>query len=724
MNAINQTSPPVDPAPESEPSDTPRSSAPADEPRTPAATVDASGSDDAAPPPAATEDAPAPASSEAPHTPAATVEASDEEPASATADSSAPATADEPALEASSNTSDAADESPSKASSDAAAPSSSAQPSPHGGMGAVLHAAGTTFRVWAPNAAAVSVTGNFEGGSGDGTPLAHEAHGYWSADVPGVRAGALYRFVIHTPDGQRLERRDPYARDLTNSMGDCVVTDPAFDWGDDTGYRSPEWDDLAIYELHVGTFNDQVEGAEPGNIEGVIRRLDYVRDLGFNCIEIMPTSEFAMSHSLGYNPAHIFAVEEAYGGPSGLKTLVKEAHARGIAVILDVVYNHFGPSDLDLWQFDGWSENGKGGIYFYNDWRSSTPWGDTRPDYRRGEVRQFIRDNALFWLEEYRFDGLRWDATGQIRNARGGNHPGDDLPEGWELIRWVNREVNARQPWKLLIAEDLQTNPAVTRHPDHGGGGFDSQWDAQFVHPVREAVITPDDAARDMGHVAHAISFAYDGDPIKRVIYTESHDEVMNGRARVPHDINPDDAASRESQKRSTLGGVLVFTSPGIPMIFQGQEFLEDGWFVDTDPLDWQKLERFRGIHLLYRDLVHLRRNACGFTRGLRGPSVDVHHVNHGDKVIAFHRWMNGGPRDDVIVLANFGDRAYDEYVIGFPRAGEWKVRFNGDWRGYSDAFGDHPSWHVQADGPPDDGMPCSGRVSIGAYTAVILSQD
>jgi 1,4-alpha-glucan branching enzyme len=438
----------------------------------------------------------------------------------------------------------------------------------------------------------------------------------------------------------------------------------------------------------------------------------------------MPMGEFAMSHSLGYNPAHIFAVEEAYGGPHGLKTLVKEAHARGIAVILDVVYNHFGPSDLDLWQFDGWSENDKGGIYFYQDWRSSTPWGDTRPDYRRGEVRQFIRDNALFWLEEFRIDGLRWDATGQIRNAKGGNHPGDDLPDGWELMRWVSREVDARQPWKLLIAEDLQTNAAVTRDVDDGGAGFDSQWDAQFVHPIREAIITPDDASRHMHAVAHAIEFAYDGDPNKRVIYTESHDEVMNGRARVTHDVNPQNAASWESQKRSTLGGALVFTAPGIPMIFQGQEFLEDGWFVDTDPLDWTKLDRFPGIHQMYRDLVHLRRNAWGTTRGLRGRNVQVHHVNDADKVVAFHRWWAGGPGDDVIVIANFANRAYEEYRVGVPRGGEWKVRFNGDWDGYSPNFGSHHSWHAEAEDIPWDGMPFSIGIGLGPYTALILSQD
>jgi 1,4-alpha-glucan branching enzyme len=602
--------------------------------------------------------------------------------------------------------------------------SNAAVPSPHGGMGAVLHAEGTTFRVWAPHAAAVSVKGSFNGESADATPLARDGDsGYWSADVPGVKAGDTYRFVIRTEDGRTLERRDPYARDLTNSVGVCIVTDPAFDWGDD-GFRMPPWDELVIYELHVGTFNDQDEDAEPGTVDSVIHKLDYIADLGFNCIEIMPSSEFAMSHSLGYNPAHIFAVEEAYGGPEGLKRLVKEAHARGMAVILDVVYNHFGPSDLDLWQFDGWTENGKGGIYFYEDWRSSTPWGDTRPDYRRGEVRQFIRDNALFWLEEFRFDGLRWDATGQIRNANGGNHPGDDLPEGWEMICWVNREVNARQPWKLLIAEDLQTNAAVTRHPDQGGAGFDSQWDAQFVHPVREAVITPDDGARHMHAVAHAIGFSYDGDPVKRVIYTESHDEVMNGRARVPHEINVGNAESWESQKRSTLGAALMFTAPGIPMIFQGQEFLEDGWFADTVPLDWSKLQRFPGIHRLYRDLVHLRRNAWGATSGLRGPNVRVHHVNDADKVVAFHRWNGGGPGDDVIVVANLANRAYDEYRVGVPRGGEWKVRFNSDWNGYSPDFGSHHSWHAEADDIPWDGMPLSIGIGLGPYTAIILSQD
>jgi 1,4-alpha-glucan branching enzyme len=145
----------------------------------------------------------------------------------------------------------------------------------------------------------------------------------------------------------------------------------------------------------------------------------------------MPTAEFATDYSWGYNPANPFAVEEAYGGSDGLMDFIDAAHAQGIAVVLDVVYNHWGPGDNALWRFDGWGEPGKGGIYFYQDWRSRTPWGD-RPDYGRAEVRQFIRDNALMWLEEYQADGLRWDATHYIRDVNGNDSdPASALPDGW-----------------------------------------------------------------------------------------------------------------------------------------------------------------------------------------------------------------------------------------------------------------------------------------------------
>lgn len=603
------------------------------------------------------------------------------------------------------------------------------------GMGAIPHENGTTFRVWAPHAHKVFVSGTFNNWSPWKSPLAAEGNGYWSATVSDASAGDEYKFLIH--NGQKtFLRTDPYARDVAPHHSNSVIANGTFDWGhaladadNEFSYRMPSWHELIIYELHVGTFEENPQNVI-GTFQGVIDKLPYLRELGINCIELMPVKEFDGDYSWGYNPAHPFAITRTYGGRTMLKKLIKAAHEQGIAVIVDVVYNHFGPQDLHMWQFDGWSEDGKGGIYFYNDWRSSTPWADTRPDYGRPEVRRYIRDNVFMWLEEYQVDGLRWDATSYIRNAHG--HDGDsgaDIAEGWQLLQEINQEIDQHYPERINIAEDLQENPWLTRHTAAGGAGFDAQWDAKFVHPLRHAIITPNDEERDMAAVAEAIAFRYNESAFERILYTESHDEVANGKARVPEEISPGDAAGYFAKKRSTLGAAVVFTTPGIPMIFQGQEFLEDGWFDDHDPLDWAKATSNEGILTLYRDLIHLRRNWFGDTQGLTGQHVNVYHVNNEQKMLAYHRWEHGGPGDDVIIVANFTHRSQEAYTIGFPRPGIWRVRFNSDIKEYDDGFGEQLCPDVIAAASPDqehtfDGLPCFGNVSIGPYTALIFSQD
>ena len=590
------------------------------------------------------------------------------------------------------------------------------------GMGAVPYNGGVSFRVWAPNAHAVFVMGDFNDWSHVAAPLALEGDGYWSVSVHGAQAGQRYKFRILNGE-QELFRVDPYALEVTNSVGDSVIFDPAFDWEDD-GFQTPPWNEMTIYEMHVGTFN-RPDGMNSGTFDTAIEKLDYLRHLGINTILVMPPMEFAGDLSWGYNPAHPFAIESIYGGPRGFQRFVRAAHQYGIAVLVDVVYNHFGPSDLSLWQFDGWSENGKGGIYFYEDWRCKTPWGDTRPDYGRPEVRQYIRDNALLWLEDYHCDGLRFDATAYIRNSAGEAGPQDDIEEGRDLLRWVNDEIEQRQPWKITIAEDLRSDPNVTLATSEGGLGFDAQWDAKFVHPVRAAIIAQNDDERDMASVAAAISFKYDDNSFARVIYTESHDEVANGQRRVPTEIWPDNAASWWAKKRSTLGAALVFTSPGIPMIFQGQEMLEDGWFDDSNPLNWQRLEQFKGVFALYESLFKLRRNWADNTAGLRGHEVNVYRVDEVAKVLAFQRWQDGSPGDSVVVVINFRDQALENYWIGLPAAGLWKVRFNGDWNGFDPEFGNTFTADVEAVAAEQDGQGFKGCLNaIGPYTALILSQD
>ena len=599
---------------------------------------------------------------------------------------------------------------------------STVAPSERPGMGALSFAGGVAFRVWAPNAETVHVVGSFNDWREGAHPLAPEGGGYWSGDVQGAAAGDEYRFALDGPFGRRV-RKDPYGRDVDHSNGNSIVVEDGFDWGDDEAFTAPPWHDLVVYEMHIGTFND-TKRHRPGDLHTAIARLDHVVELGANAVQIMPAAEFPGAYSWGYNPSDLFAVETDYGGLPGLQAFVKAAHARGLAVIVDVVFNHLGPSDLDLWQFDGWHHNHQGGIYFYNDWRAATPWGHTRPDYGRGEVRQFLRDAALYWLDALHADGLRWDMTLYIRTVHGNPHdPGQSIAEGWTLMRWINDEIDQRWPWKISIAEDLQDEPWISRPTADGGAGFDAQWAANFVHPVRAALIAPDDADRDMGAVAAAIAGKYDASALTRVIYTESHDEVANGRARLPHDITPHDPASWFARKRSTLGAALVMTAPGLPMLFQGQEFLEDEWFRDVDPLDWSKKERFAGIFAMYRDLIRLRRNWWDDSRGLRGDHVHVFHVNQGEKVIGFHRWERGGPGDDVIVVANFSARAWANYRIGLPHGGPWRVRFNGDWEGYATDFGAQPSYNTWAYAGAWDGLGYHGEIGLGPYAAVILTQ-
>ncbi|UCG55718.1 MAG: alpha amylase C-terminal domain-containing protein [Phycisphaerales bacterium] len=589
-------------------------------------------------------------------------------------------------------------------------------------MGAIPYEGGVTFRVWAPNAERVFVSGDFNNWSKRAHPLAPQRNGHWSTNVPKAKAGDGYKFVILNGQ-QELVRMDPYAKETICSTCSCLVHDPAFDWGTDA-FERPELNKMVIYEMHIGTFNFK-GGHKPGNFNTAIEKLAHLKELGVNAIEVMPAMEFEGSFSWGYNPALMFAIESDYGGPRAFKEFVKAAHSDGIAVIFDVVYNHLGPGDLDLWQFDGWQENDKGGIYFYNDWRAQTPWGDTRPDYGREQVRQYIRDNAFMWLQEFRVDGLRWDATAFVRNVQGNNDdPEHDIAEGWSLMQWVNDQIKAKLPGRVTIAEDIRDNSSITGKTGEGGAGFDAQWDSIFVHNIREAIAAPEDRFVNMEAIGDAILHRCGDDVFQRVIYTESHDEVANGKSRVPEEVSSGNAATWIAKKLSTLGAALVFTSPGVPMIFQGQEFLEDDWFHDKDPIDWSKKERFAGIVRLYKDLIGVRRNIRGNTAGLCGRQTNLHRLDIEGKVIAFHRYERDEPADSVIVVVNMKNEPRRGCRIGFPRNGLWRLRFNSDSRLYDGDFGDFPTADVIAKDGEVDGMPSSGEVDVGPYSVVVFSED
>lgn len=581
-------------------------------------------------------------------------------------------------------------------------------------VGIAVKKNGVSFRVWAPFADSVAVTGSFN--DWGEFPLSSEEDGYWWGYVKGALPGQEYKFVVKNGE-HTYYRNDPRAYHFTTSSGNSVIYNPYFDWEDDDFTPIPP-EKQVIYELHVGTFN-RPDPAISGTFYTVIDKLDYLQSLGVNMIELMPISSMLMDRGWGYAIDYIFAIESLYGGRYAFLKFVKEAHRRGMGVILDVVYNHFGPdSFLDLWQFDGWHEDGKGGIYFYNDWRAQTPWGNTRPDFGRPEVQQYILDNIRMWMHECRVDGLRVDSTIYIRNFNGYNDdPEGDLPEGWKLLQSINRLAKKINPSAITIAEDVGANEYIVKPIIYGGAGFSSQWELEFPYALREALKTQKPDEINLSGVCASLSKRYNGDAFERIVFIDSHDSAANGGARFNEAIAPGSAGGLFARRQTVLAAALLMTTPGIPMLFQGQEMMEGGSFNDWRSLDWDARAVNTGITDAFRHLIALRKNDHKVSAGLSGQNVNLLHLDETNKVMSYHRWNAGGPKDDIVVLVNFSNRSHQTYELNLPRDGVWRTRFNSNWKGYSDDF-------KEDDIPSIESREGRSVLSLPASCVLIFSQD
>ena len=579
---------------------------------------------------------------------------------------------------------------------------------------------GVTFRVWAPNATGVWVPGTFNSWSTTATPLAQELtngiwNGVWSADVTSAAPGGQYKYYI-TYSGGSVWKHDPRARWVTSagsaSGANDIIYDPTiFNWNGDN-FTAPALNDLFIYELHMGTFPS---GSVPNRFIAATNKLDYLKSLGVNAVELMPIAEFGNSgNSWGYDPAQPFAADNSqYGGPDGLKTFVQACHARGIAVLLDVVHNHYGPGDLDMWNFDGWSGTnslGGGGIYFYesNPNLQSTSYGDTRPNFSSQQVDSFVQDNFTLWLSECHVDGFRWDTPGLMMNATGYGY----ISAAGNLIAAINAMIHTNYTGKISIAEDV-----------HNSFGFDSAWDTSYPYAVTPVLTNTVDASRDVTVIAHAVQYnvRYGGPAGSgRVVFLESHDVVgdLNGGVRLVTAIDPVTPNSYRARKLSTLGAAVSLTAPGVPMIFQGQEMLENQSFDSGLSVTWSKTNTYSYIVQFYRDLISARRNLHGSTPGLEGDQYGTLQVDNLNKLVAFNRWKSAAPSQDAVVIAHFANTTLNNYTLNFPSAGNWYVQFNSDSTNYGPDYGNIGSSVVTA-----VGNPATASINIGPYSALILSQ-
>jgi len=574
--------------------------------------------------------------------------------------------------------------------------------SPPLGSSARASGDGVDFSVWAPNAESVSVIGAFNQWDPKADPMRKDSTGVWRAHAEFARPGHEYLFVI---DGS-LERRDPRAREISISGMGVVVPPPS----PPSSPPSPSaLRDLVIYQIHPSTFYDpDPRDNRPGTLDDAVSKLDHLKELGINCILLMPVVEFPGDKSWGYNPTDLFAIEPAYGGREALRRFVAECHKRGIAVHIDVVHNHYGPNGLDIWDFDtkgtDLADRHPGGIYFYNDPKmGKTPWGP-RPDFGRREVRQFISDQVKMWFDEYGADGLRWDSTVNIRATDGGHRIN---PEGERLLDQITRMIRREYPDKINIAEDSPRDPR-----------FDASWDYGFHGHGTEGLVGNILRPPSEVDVSDIFSRVRSDMGFSRVIYSESHDEagLLNSKTRLLSKIDPENPLSLKARRLAALAAVATMTSPGIPMIFMGQDIAETGHFHDDRPLDWAQDQRRQGMLMLYRDLVFLRRNLSGSTPSLQSPRVREILADQEKKVLAYRRYISSRPESDLVVVLNFSD-SESTVDINFPRAGLWKTVL-------STGF---PRYNLEAEKIPEEirvGSSSRATLSLPPQSAHIFSQN
>jgi len=432
-----------------------------------------------------------------------------------------------------------------------------------------LEAGGTVFRVWAPRVDSLAV--RLVGQAGAGVfPLRAEAGGYFTAPVPGAGPGDDYLFCF--PDGS--ERPDPVSRWQPQGVhGPSRIVDPAaFAWSD-AGWHGLPLEDYLVYELHVGTFS------AAGTFAAIIPRLDDLLELGVSAVELMPVAQFPGERNWGYDGVYPFAVQHGYGGPEGLKRLVDACHDRGLAVILDVVYNHLGPEGNYL---------GCYGPYFTDRYR--TPWGEAinfdGPE--SDAVRDYFIANALFWVTEYHLDGLRLDAVHGIFDCGA-------RPFLRELTAAVHAEAERLGRSVQVIAESDRNDVRTLLPAGQGGLGFDAQWNDDFHHALH-ALLTGERSGyyADFGELSQLAAalragFVYTGQysrfrrrrhgssaagrpPRQFVVCAQNHDQVGN-RAR------GDRLAGSLPLEKLKLAAGTVLLSPGLPLLFMGEEYGETAPF-------------------------------------------------------------------------------------------------------------------------------------------------
>ena len=550
---------------------------------------------------------------------------------------------------------------------------------------------GAYFATWAPEAAEVSVVGDFNGWDPTAHPMSPIADsGIWEGPIAGARCGDRYKYRIVSRHGPAArEKADPYGAWTERGPGAASrVWAPHYRWGDAewmTGrsariaYDAP----VAIYEVHAGSWR---RVPEEGNRPLTYRELagtlpDYVADLGFSHVELMPVTEYPYGPSWGYQTTGYFAPTSRYGDPEDLMFLIDRLHRRGIGVILDWVPAHFATDEHGLGIFDG------SHLYEHADPRQGVhpDWGSAIFNYGRNEVRSFLLSSALSWLDRYHIDGLRVDAVASMLYLDYSRADGEWVPneEGGRenlaaarFIRDLNTAVYAAFPGVHTFAEESTSWPRVTSPVEQGGLGFGYKWDMGWMHDTL-SYLAHDPIHRSHHHDELTFRSVYAG--TERFVLPLSHDEVVHGKGSLLSRMWGD---SWQSFANLRLLYTYMFTAPGKKLLFMGGEFAQPGEWRHDASLDWRLLDdpAHRGVRELVSDLVTAYRSDPALHRGDHDADGFA-WVGADDGSLSVLSYLRRDPVSGAtaLVVLNCTPVPRYGYRVAVPRVGYWRELINSD---------------------------------------------
>ena len=600
-------------------------------------------------------------------------------------------------------------------------------------LGQIDGVTGAHFAVVAPNASAVSVVGDFNDWNTESDPMRRFEHsGVWYRFVPGVGQGALYKFRLRSQQGDSLpDKADPFAfaAELRPKSASMLWDLSTYTWGDaawmrDRAQHHTHQAPISIYEVHLGSWRRVAEDGERWLTYGELasQLVDYVTDIGFTHVELLPVSEHPLDASWGYQTIGYFAPTSRFGTPDDFRAFVDTLHQAGIGVILDWVPAHFPNDEHGLAHFDGTC------LYEHADPKQGwhPEWQTQVFNYGRWEVQNFLISNARFWFEHYHIDGLRVDAVASMLYLDYAREEGEWIPnihggrenlEAIDFLKTLNTYIYGEFPDVMMIAEESTAWPGVSAPTDTGGLGFGFKWNMGWMHDTLVFM------AKDSIHRSHhlddlsfSLVYAYS----ENFILPLSHDEVVHGKGSIFGRM-PGDDWERFANLRLLYG--YMFGHPGRKLLFMGNEFGQQAEWNFERSLDWHlaALPPHKGVQRWVRDVNHRYRSDPRLH--VSDSSADgFEWVDRSDTQSTIVSFLRRGPGQNgpLLFVCNFTPVERSGYRIGVPDDGEWTELLNSDAEHYGGrGLGNHGS--VSADAVPIHGRPHSLELRIPPLSVLVF---